>query len=323
LGGEHISLLSNGTLALITAISALGIKGEVITTPYSFVATSHALLWNGLKPVFVDIDPTTFNLDASKIEEAITPETSAILPVHCYGHPCNVTKIDSIAEEYGLKVIYDAAHAFGVDYGGKSLASYGDVSALSFHATKVFNTFEGGALICRDENLKEDIDYLKNFGIADEVTVVTAGINAKMNEFQAALGLLQLEYIEKAIEERARIDGHYRNSLAQCEGLKLHELPVDTKYNFSYFPILIENEFPVTRDELFNRLREQGVMARRYFYPLISDMPMYRESSDIEKRDLSVAKKVADEIICLPLYPGLSEADQARIVEIVTTSAVA
>ena len=276
LGVEHLALFANGTLALVTALQALRITGEVITTPFSFVATAHALLWNGIKPVFVDIQPGTFNLDPEKIEAAITPNTTAILPVHVYGNPCDVEKIQKIADTYGLKVIYDAAHAFGVRCKGESLLKHGDLSTLSFHATKVFNTFEGGAIICPDAKTKKRIDDLKNFGYSGEVTVIAIGINAKMNELQAAFGLLQLKHIDKAIRRRREIDDHYREQLFSIPGITCPPLPADTTNNYSYFPILIGKEYPLSRDELNDKLRQHGIFPRRYFYPLISEFPMYR-----------------------------------------------
>ena len=251
LGVEHLALFTNGTIALVTALQALRITGEVITTPFSFVATAHSLLWNGIKPVFVDIHPQTFNLDPKKIEAAITPNTSAILPVHVYGNPCDVENIQEIANRYGLKVIYDAAHAFGVDYKGESILRHGDLSILSFHATKVFNTFEGGAIICPDAKTKKRIDDLKNFGFADEVTVVAPGINGKMNELQAAFGLLQLKHIDKAIDRRREIDDCYRKSLATVPGISCPSLPTESTSNYSYFPVLVENKYSLSRDELY------------------------------------------------------------------------
>lgn len=305
LGVEHLALFTNGTLALITALQALRITGEVITTPYSFVAAAHSLLWNGIKPVFVDIDPETFNLDPKKIEGAITPHTTAILPVHVYGKPCDVEKIGEIADLYGLKVIYDAAHAFGVRYKGESLLAYGDLSAMSFHATKVFNTFEGGAIVCPDGKTKKRIDDLKNFGFHDEVTVVAPGINAKMNEVQAAFGLLQLKYVGKAIKKRRRIDSLYREKLSSVPGIYCPPLPADTTYNYAYFPILVTKEYPLSRDELYEELRRQGIFPRRYFYPLISEFPMYRGLPSAAASNLPVAKRVAEQVLCLPIYPDL------------------
>ena len=307
LGVEHLSLFANGTLALLTALQSLRITGEVITTPFSFVATAHSLLWNGINPVFVDIDPSTCNLDPAKIEAAITPKTVAILPVHVYGIPCDVENIQRIADTYGLKVIYDAAHAFNVTYKGTSILRRGDMSILSFHATKVFNTFEGGAIICPDEKTKKRIDYLKNFGFADELTVVAPGINGKMNEFQAAFGLLQLETIETAIKKRREIDAKYRQRLEVVPGISLSMLPGNATYNYSYFPILVKREFPLTRDEVYLKLRDHGIFARRYFYPLISDFPMYRELPSAAHSNLPHAREVSSQVLCLPIYPGLED----------------
>lgn len=317
LGVEHIALFANGTLALVTALQALRITGEVITTAYSFVATAHSLLWNGIKPVFVDIHPGTFNLDPEKIEAAITPQTTAILPVHVYGHPCNVERIQNIADTYGLKVIYDAAHAFGVGYNGASLLNYGDLSILSFHATKVFNTFEGGAIICPDSKTKKRIDDLKNFGHAGEVTVVAPGINGKMNELQAAFGLLQLKYIDQAISCRREIDAQYRKLLSSVQGIHCPPLPDDTTYNYSYFPILVEKEYRVSRDELNDELRRHGIYPRRYFYPLISDFPMYRALPSATASNLTIARKISDRVLCLPIYPDLALEDQQRVVRLI------
>lgn len=306
LGVKHIALFSNGTLALMTAMQALRITGEVITTPYSFVATSHSLLWNGIRPVFVDIDPITLNLDPAKIEAAITPQTTAIMPVHCYGHPCDVARIQKIADNYGLKVIYDAAHAFGVQSDGVSVLNHGDLSVLSFHATKVFNTFEGGAIICHDAKTKQRIDNLKNFGIVDEVTVVAPGINGKMSEINAAFGLLQLKGIDTVLQQRQAVDARYRAGLAAVTGI--HCLPNTGEFvaNYAYFPILVRPEYPISRDALFQKLRDSGVYARRYFYPLISDFPMYRGLPSAAQSNLLVASKAASEVICLPIYPALT-----------------
>ena len=277
LGVKYISLFTNGTLALITALQTLRITGEVITTPYSFVASTHALHWNGITPVFVDIDPVYCNLDPSKIEAAITPKTTAILPVHVYGNPCRVNEIDMIADTYGLKVLYDASHAFNVQLGGTSILNFGDLSVLSFHATKVFTTFEGGAIICHDEKTKKRIDFLKNFGFADEVTVVGPGINAKMNEFQAALGLLQLKYIDEYISKRKKIAQTYNEELSGIEGIRMLEEIESVKHNYAYFPIFIDEEkYGLSRDSLYNLLKRNNIYARRYFYPLISQFPTYR-----------------------------------------------
>jgi len=317
LGVENLALFANGTLALVTALQALRITGEVITTPFSFVATAHSLLWNGIKPVFVDIHPETFNLDPEKIEAAITPHTTAIMPVHVYGKPCDVEKIQKIADTYGLKVIYDAAHAFGVSYKGESLLKHGDLSALSFHATKVFNTFEGGAIICPDAKMKQRIDDLKNFGYADEVTVVAPGINAKMNELQAAFGLLQLKHIDKAIDRRREIDAQYRKKISSIPGIICPTLPADTTYNYAYFPILIEKDYSLSRDELNDKLRQQGIFARRYFYPLIREFPMYRGLPSAVQSNLPIAKVAADHVLCLPIYPALENESIARIISII------
>lgn len=318
LGVKHLALFANGTLALVAALQALRISGEVITTPFSFVATAHSLLWNGIKPVFVDIDPETFNLDPEKIEAAITPHTTAILPVHVYGNPCNVEKIQKIADTYGLKVIYDAAHAFGVNYNGESLLIHGDLSILSFHATKVFNTFEGGAIICPDAKTKKRIDDLKNFGFADEVTVVAPGINGKMNEVQAAFGLLQLKHIDKAIGRRHEIDVCYRDQLLSVPGISCPPLPIKATSNYSYFPLLVEKKYPISRDGLYETLRQHNIYSRRYFYPLISEFSMYRGLPSASPANLSTAHRVASAILCLPIYPAMESADIDLITEIIS-----
>jgi dTDP-4-amino-4,6-dideoxygalactose transaminase len=317
LGVPHLALFTNGTIALVTALQTLRITGEVITTPYSFVATSHSLFWNNIKPVFVDIDPDTYNLDPAKIEPAITPQTTAILPVHCYGNPCDVSQIQQIADTYGLKVIYDAAHGFGVKYRGESLLECGDLSVLSFHATKVFTTFEGGAIVCQDDKTKQRIDYLKNFGFADEVTVMAPGINGKMSEFQAALGLLQLKYVGRAIERRKQIDARYRRCLEELPGIKCMAEPKETLRNYAYFPIRIGNEYCLSRDELYARLRANNIFARRYFYPLISAFPMYRGLYSSAPENLPVANRVTKEILCLPIYPQLADSEVDRIAKII------
>jgi len=313
LGVEHISLFANGTLALVTALQAMRITGEVITTPYSFVATAHSLLWNGIRPVFVDIDPETLNLDPTKIEAAITPQTTAILPVHVYGRPCDTKKIQAIADTYGLKVIYDAAHAFAVEDEGGSIMRHGDLSILSFHATKVFTTFEGGAIVSPDEKTKKRIDYLKNFGFADEVTVVAPGINGKMNEFQAAVGLAQLKHIDNALAEREAIDSRYRELLSNIQGIRCLPSPPSKRHNYSYFPILVGPDYPLSRDELFARFREHGIYTRRYFYPLISEFPMYRAIPSSTPAMLQVAAMVANRVICVPIFPGLDESVLEKI----------
>jgi len=320
LGIPYISLFANGTLALMTALQSLRISGEVITTPYSFVATAHSLLWNGIKPVFVDIDPQTFNLDPAKIEAAITPQTTAIMPVHCYGHPCDVKRIQKIADYYGLKVIYDAAHAFGVKHSGSSILNHGDLSVLSFHATKVFNTFEGGAIISPDAKSKQRIDHLKNFGFVDEVTVVAPGINGKMSEINAAFGLLQLKTIDMALARRMEIDTRYRAELAHVRGIDCICPAPDVTPNHAYFPILVKPEFPLSRDQLFMTLRENQIYARRYFYPLISDFPMYRGMPSAASANLPNASRMASQVICLPMYPGLSTAQLEQIVQLIRTA---
>lgn len=311
---EHISLFNNATIALITALQALRISGEVITTPYSFVATSHSILWNGLKPVFVDIDPNTFNIDPKKIEAAITPNTTAIMPVHCYSNPCDVEAIQEIADNYGLKVIYDAAHAFGVNFKGKSILTYGDMSILSFHATKVFNTFEGGAIICQDAKTKQRIDRLKNFGIADELTVTAPGINGKMSEINAAFGLVQLKHIDQAIQQRKKIDLMYRTKLAEIKGITIPKVSGLANSNYSYFPVLIEPEFRITRDELYLELKHNDILSRRYFYPLISNMPMYRGIESAAVDNLPHSNSISDKVLCLPIFNELTEEDFLRII---------
>lgn len=317
LGVPHVALFSNGTLALLTALQSLRITGEVITTPYSFVATSHSLLWNSIRPVFVDIDPDSFGLDPNKIEAAITPQTTAILAVHVYGFPAKVDHIQRIADNYGLKVIYDAAHAFAVKHQGASLVRNGDLSVLSFHATKVFNTFEGGAIICPDVKTKQRIDYLKNFGFADETTVVATGINGKMNEFQAALGVLQLQHVQYCIIRRKQIDAIYRQEFKGIDGIEIPAIPENTEHNYAYFPILITEKNLKERDVIYWALREAGVHARRYFYPLISDFPMYRGLASSTPQNLPIANKIAQQILCLPIYPDLTENEQIRIINII------
>jgi dTDP-4-amino-4,6-dideoxygalactose transaminase len=319
LGVEHLALFSNGTLALVTALQALRITGEVITTPYSFVATAHSLLWNGIKPVFVDVDPETLNLDPARIEAAITPQTTAILPVHVYGRPCNVDAIQQIADHYNLRVIYDGAHAFGVRLGaeGHSVMRHGDLTMLSFHATKVFNTFEGGALVCQDAKTKRRIDHLKNFGFVDEVTVVAPGINGKMNEFSAALGLQQLARVPWVLERRRAIAERYRQGLAGVPGVRLVFAQADAVTNYGYFPILVGPEYPIDRDALYWKLREGGVHGRRYFYPLISDFPMYRGMPSAQHANLPVAVDASARVLCLPIYPDLGEDEQARVIDLI------
>jgi dTDP-4-amino-4,6-dideoxygalactose transaminase len=309
----YLSLFTNGTLPLITALQALRITGEVITTPYSFVATTHSLWWNGIKPVFVDIDPSTGNLDPDKIEAAITPKTTAIMPVHVYGKPCDTKRIQDIADKYGLKVIYDAAHAFGVEVNGESILNAGDLSTLSFHATKVYNTIEGGALVMHDEKMKQRIDYLKNFGFADEITVVAPGINSKMDEIRSAYGLLNLKQVDAAIEARHQVAIKYREALRPVEGITFFDDMPGVKHNYSYFPIFVDAEkYGMTRDELYFKMKEQNILGRRYFYPLISTFTTYRGMPGAEPSNLPKANKMADEVICLPMHHELSEEDIER-----------
>ncbi|UTW14262.1 DegT/DnrJ/EryC1/StrS family aminotransferase [Marinobacterium rhizophilum] len=318
LGVPEIALFNSGTVALLTALQALRITGEVITTPYSFVATSHSLLWNGIKPVFVDIDPKTLNIDPKKIEAAITSQTTAILPVHCYGTPCDVESIQKIADNYNLRVIYDAAHAFGVQDSGGSILRHGDLSTLSFHATKVFNTFEGGAIVCPDAKTKQHINNLKNFGILDEVTVVAPGINGKMSEVNAAFGLLQLQHIDHVIERRREIDQTYRQYLKDIPGIRFLEKVGKSLSNYSYFPILIEPEYPISRDQLYFKLKNNHVHTRRYFYPLISEFSMYRDLISAQPANLPVASYISRRILCLPIYPTLEKKDQEHIIEFIS-----
>ena len=314
----YISLFTNGTLPLITALQALRITGEVITTPYSFVATTHALWWNGIKPVFVDIDLTTGNIDPDKIEAAITPKTTAIMPVHVYGKPCRTSEIKEIADKYGLKVIYDAAHAFGVEVNGKSILNEGDLSTLSFHATKVYNTIEGGALVMHDAETKKRIDYLKNFGFADEVTVVAPGINSKMDEVRSAYGLLNLRQVDKAIESRHHVAVMYREALRDIEGISFFDDMPGVKHNYSYFPIFIDAEkYGMTRDDLYFKMKEKNVLGRRYFYPLISTFSTYRGLESARPDNLPNAHKMADSVLCLPMHHALNDEDIDRVLNII------
>lgn len=310
----YISLFTNGTLPLMCALQALRITGEVITTPYSFVATTHSLWWNGIKPVFVDIDPVTGNIDPDKIEAAITPRTTAIMPVHVYGNPCDTQRIQEIADKYGLKVIYDAAHAFGVEVNGESVLNAGDMSTLSFHATKVYNTIEGGALICHDEKTKQRIDYLKNFGFAGETTVIAPGINGKMDEVRAAYGLLNLKQVDAAIEARRQVAVRYREALRDVKGIRVMEDIPGVRHNYAYFPIFIDaEEYGMTRDELYFKMKEQDVLGRRYFYPLISEFSTYRGLESASLENLSIAHQLAASVICLPMYAGLTNEEVDRI----------
>lgn len=319
LGVPFISLFTNGTLPLITALQAMRITGEVITTPFSFVATTHALWWNGIKPVFVDIDPETCNLDPDKIEAAITPHTTAIMPVHVYGRPCDTACIQEIADKYGLKVIYDAAHAFGVKVGGESILNAGDMSTLSFHATKVYNTIEGGALVMHDEQTKKRIDYLKNFGFAGETTVVAPGINSKMDEVRAAYGLINLKQVDRAIEARRHVAESYRKALQDVPGIRVMEDLPGVRHNYAYFPIFVDAEqYGMTRDELYFKMKEHNVLGRRYFYPLISTFSTYRGLDSARPENLPVATRIAEQVICLPMYYGLTDEDVERIVKLIT-----
>ena len=314
----YISLFTNGTLPLITALQALRITGEVITTPYSFVANTHSLWWNGITPVFVDIEPDTCNIDPDKIEAAITSRTTAIMPVHVYGNPCHVKRIQEIADKYGLKVIYDAAHAFGVKVDGESILNVGDMSVLSFHATKVYNTVEGGALVVRDEQSKRNIDYLKDFGFAGETEVVAPGINGKMDEIRSVYGLLNLKQVDAAIEARHRVAVCYREVLRNVEGITFMNDTPNVQHNYSYFPIFVDAEkYGMTRDELYFKMKEHNVLGRRYFYPLISSFCTYRELKSARKENLPVATKVAEQIICLPIHHALDKEDWGRVLRII------
>lgn len=314
----YISLFTNGTLPLLTALQALRITGEVITTPYSFVATTHSIWWNGCKPVFVDIDPATGNIDPDAIEAAITNKTTAIMPVHVYGKPCDVKRIKEIADKYGLKVIYDAAHAFGVEVDGESILNAGDMSTLSFHATKVYNTIEGGALVMHDEETKKRIDYLKNFGFAGETTVIAPGINSKMDEMRAAYGILNLRQVDAAIEARHQVAIKYREALRPVEGITFMDDMPGVKHNYSYFPIFIEPEkYGMTRDELYEKMRSHNVLGRRYFYPLISTFSTYKGLPSAAPENLPKAHKVADSVICLPMHHELSADDINRVLELI------
>ncbi len=312
---KHLSLFTNGTLPLITALQALHITGEVITTPYSFVATTHAIWWNGLKPVFVDVDPVTCNINPEKIEEAITPQTTAIMPVHVYGTPCDTERIQAIADKHGLKVIYDAAHAFGVEVNGKSVLEAGDMSTLSFHATKVYNTVEGGALIMYDKETKRYIDYLRNFGFSGETEIVAPGINSKMDEMRAAYGLINLKQANAAIESRRQVAMWYRDALKDVKGISyLNDMP-NVRHNYAYFPIFVDADvYGMTRDELYAKMKAGNVLGRRYFYPLISNLAVYRSLESAAPSHLPVANKIADSVICLPMYAGLTKEEAERVV---------
>ena len=314
----YISVFTNGTLPLITALQALNISGEVITTPYSFVATTHSLWWNGIKPVFVDIDPATGGIDPERIESAITPKTTAIMPVHVYGKPCRTKEIQAIADKYGLKVIYDAAHAFGIEVDGKSILEEGDMSTLSFHGTKVFGTAEGGALVVNAAKMKERIDYLKNFGFAGETEVVAPGINGKMDEMRAAFGLLNLQQVDAAIEKRHQVAVRYREALRPVDGIEFWDDMPGVRHNYGYFPIFVDTEkYGMTRDELYFKMREQGILARRYFYPLISSFSTYRGLPSATRENLPNATRMADTVLCLPIHHELTDADQQRVLDVI------
>ncbi len=312
--GLKLSLFNNATIALMAACAVLGLKDEVITTPFSFIATAHALLWNNLTPVFVDIEPDSLNIDPAKIETAITERTTAIMAVHCYGHPCDVDAIEAIAKKHNLRVIYDTAHAFDVEVNGKSILHYGDLSVLSFHATKVFNTFEGGAIVSSDTQTKTQIEQFKNFGIVNEETIEQTGLNGKMSEAHAAMGLAQLPHMNEYRSGRQRVDALYRYALSNMKGIRI-PLNKATQSNYSYFPVLIEDGFSLTRNGLFEALQKQNIIARRYFYPLISEFSMYREFPSAIPSNLPVAQKVAQQVLCLPIYPDLSEPEQMRVIK--------
>ena len=319
LGVKYLSLFTNGTLPLITALQAMRVTGEVITTPYSFVATTHSIWWNGLKPVFVDVEEETGNIDPEKIEAAITPQTTAIMPVHVYGTPCNTKRIQEIADIYGLKVIYDAAHAFGVKVNGESVLKAGNMSTLSFHATKVYNTVEGGALICHDEATKKRIDYLKNFGFAGETTVVAPGINSKMDEIRAAYGLLNLKQVDKAIDSRKATAEKYRAALKDVPGIRMLKDIEGVHHNYAYFPIFInEKEYGMSRDTLYAKLQEHNIYGRRYFYPLISTFSAYKGLDSASPANLPTAHKLANQVLCLPMFAGLTDEDSNRIIEVIS-----
>ncbi len=316
----YISLFTNGTLPLLTALQALRVNGEIITTPYSFVATTHSIWWNGLKPVFVDIDPSNCGLDPDRIEAAITPRTTAIMPVHCYGKPCDGARIQQIADKYGLPIIYDAAHAFGVEVEGQSILNWGNLSTLSFHATKVYNTAEGGALVMHDESMKKRIDYLKNFGFESETEVVAPGINGKMDEIRAAIGLLNLQHVDTCIEARHQVAIRYREALRSVPGIRFFDDMPGVKHNYSYFPIFVNaEEYGMTRDELYAKLKSHGILGRRYFYPLISQFDTYRALPSAAPENLPNATRIANEVICLPMHHLLSDSDLNRIIDLVAS----
>lgn len=316
----YVSLVSNCTIGLIIALRIIKIKGEVITSPFSFLATANSIVWNNLKPVFVDVDPITANINPEKIEAAITPNTSAIMPIHAYGYPCDVDKIESIAKKYKLKVIYDAAHAFGIKCKQRSVLDYGDMSVLSFHATKVFNTFEGGAIICKNKNIKKLIDEFKNFGFSGETSAKQIGFNGKMSEFNAALGLLQLKKIDSDIEKRKIIDGKYRTALKNIPGVRCHVKLDNGRNNYSYFPIFIDQKYNLSRDDLYQKLKDNQIYVRRYWYPLITDFSMYEKNKNSSEKNLINSVKIAESVICLPIYPELTEKEINRIVDVIKST---
>ena len=319
LGVKYVSLFTNGMIALQIGMQALRITGEVITTPFTFAATTHAIHWNNCKPVFCDIEPETFTLDPDKVEAAITPRTTALMPVHVYGNPCRHEKLQKIANTYGLKLFYDAAHVFGVKKDGVSICNWGDLSMLSFHATKVFNTFEGGALVTNDAEMKKRIDFLKNFGFANELTIVAPGSNGKMDEFRSAFGLLQLQKVDGEIEKRHKVTERYRKALQDVPGIKvLQDLP-GVRHNYAYFPILVDTKkYGISRDELYDKLKAQNIYSRRYFYPLCSDFPTYRALPSAKHRNLPVAVKAAKQVLCLPIFADLTEKAQEKIISLIT-----
>ena len=306
LGVKHVALFSNGTLALLIALKALGIKGEVITTPYTFVATAHSLLWNNITPVFADVDSVYGNLDPVAVEKAITEKTEAILPVHVYGNPCDVSAFEKLSKKHNLKVIYDAAHAFGVEVNGKNIMQFGDLSVMSFHATKIFNTFEGGAIACHSDETKTRIDHLKNFGFENETTIIGTGINAKMNEFSAAMGLVQLNHFNDILLQRKAIADRYRKNLSGIKGIRYLDEMDGVRHNNAYFPVFMDENYSLNRDELYAKLKENNIFSRRYFYPLISGLDSYKELPSSNSEKLKQSEKLANEVICLPIYSGLT-----------------
>lgn len=317
LGVEHVSVVANATLGLILALRQLRVRGEVITTPYSFVASSHAIRWAGAEPVFADIDPVTLNLDPASVERRITSRTSAILAVHCYGVPCDVAGLETVAARHDLKIVYDAAHAFGVRLAGTSVLHHGDMSVLSFHATKIFNTLEGGAIVARDRNAKIALDVLGNHGIVDETTIPALGMNAKMNEISAAFGLALLPHVEQAIQDRRAVAERYWQQLESVRGIRCVCPPGVPGHNYYAFPILVEASYPISRDALYEKLREQGIYARRYFHPLIADLPTYSDAPSAQPGELPVARDIAARVLCLPMFPDLDPENQQRVIDVI------